>query len=155
MGTPGPQKINRYGIAFKLKAVQMSNQPGVLIKDVAESLCIHPFMLSPRTDAQRWLQSRALSLSGDIAQTRCLLIAQADSSIPPVLLAVLIFWIAIIFLSFGLFAPRNATVLAALLVCALSVSGSIFLLLELNGPFNGAIRISSSPMREALAHLGR
>ena len=46
MGTPGPQKINRYGVAFKLKAVQMSNQPGVLIKDVAESLCIHPFMLS-------------------------------------------------------------------------------------------------------------
>ena len=45
MGTPGPQKINRYGIGFKLKAVQMSNQPGVLIKDVAESLCIHPFML--------------------------------------------------------------------------------------------------------------
>ena len=46
MGTPGPQKINRYGIAFKLKAVQMSNQPGVLVRDVAESLCIHPFMLS-------------------------------------------------------------------------------------------------------------
>ncbi len=46
MGTPGPQKINRYGIAFKLRAVQMSQQPGVLIKDVAESLCIHPFMLS-------------------------------------------------------------------------------------------------------------
>lgn len=46
MGTPGPQKINRYGIAFKLRAVQLSHQPGVLIKDVAESLCIHPFMLS-------------------------------------------------------------------------------------------------------------
>ena len=46
MGSPGPQKINRYGLEFKLKAVQMSNQPGVLIKDVAESLCIHPFMLS-------------------------------------------------------------------------------------------------------------
>ena len=46
MGTPGPQKINRYATAFKLKAVQLSNQPGVLIKDVAESLCIHPFMLS-------------------------------------------------------------------------------------------------------------
>jgi len=46
MATAGPQKIHRYGIGFKLKAVQMSNQPGVLIKDVAESLCIHPFMLS-------------------------------------------------------------------------------------------------------------
>ena len=46
MGTPGPQKVNRYGVDFKLKAVQLSQQPGVLIKDVAESLCIHPFMLS-------------------------------------------------------------------------------------------------------------
>ena len=46
MGKPGPQKVNRYGVEFKLKAVQMSDQPGVLIKDVAESLCIHPFMLS-------------------------------------------------------------------------------------------------------------
>jgi transposase len=46
MGKPGPQKVNRYGVEFKLKAVQMSDQPGVLIKDVAQSLCIHPFMLS-------------------------------------------------------------------------------------------------------------
>jgi transposase len=46
MGTPGPQKVNRYGLEFKLKAVAMSNQPGVLVQDVAESLCIHPFMLS-------------------------------------------------------------------------------------------------------------
>ena len=46
MGQPEPQKVNRYGVEFKLKAVHMSDQPGVLIKDVAESLCIHPFMLS-------------------------------------------------------------------------------------------------------------
>jgi Protein of unknown function (DUF4239) len=111
--------------------------------------------LSPRTDEQRWLQSRALSLSNELAQTRWLLIAQADNSIPSVLLAVLVFWVAVIFLSFGLFAPRNATVLAALLVCALSVSGSIFLLLELNSPFDGVIRISSAAMRDALTRLGR
>lgn len=46
MGKPGPRQINRYSVDFKVKAVQMSEQPGVLIKDVAESLCIHPFMLS-------------------------------------------------------------------------------------------------------------
>jgi hypothetical protein len=63
--------------------------------------------LSPRTDAQRWLQSRALSLSNESAQTRWLLITQAGSSIPPVLLAVLVFWLAIIFLSFGLFASQR------------------------------------------------
>ena len=111
--------------------------------------------LSPRTDAQRVLQSQALSLSGELAETRWLLIAEADSSIPTLLLAMLVFWIAIIFLSFALFAPRNATVLVTLLICALSVSGSVFLMLELNSPFGGAIKISSAPMRDALARLGQ
>lgn len=46
MAKTGPKLIKRYPDEFKLKAVAMSNQPGVLIKDVAESLCIHPFMLS-------------------------------------------------------------------------------------------------------------
>jgi hypothetical protein len=111
--------------------------------------------LSPRTDAQRWLQSQALSLSAELAQTRWLLIAQAESRVPTLLLAMLVFWIAMIFLSFALFAPRNATVLVTLLVCALSVSSSIFLILELNRPFHGAIKISSAPMRDALARLGQ
>jgi transposase len=60
MGKPGPVKIKNYGIDFKLRAVQLSNQPGVLVKDVAESLCIHPFMLS------RWRkQVRDGELTGD------------------------------------------------------------------------------------------
>ncbi len=111
--------------------------------------------LTPRTDAQRWLQSRALSLSADLAQTRWLLSAQADNTIPTPLLAVLIFWISAIFLSFALFAPRNATVLVTLFVCAFSVSGAIFLLLEINGPFDGVISISSAPLRDALVELGK
>jgi len=89
--------------------------------------------LSPRTDAQRSLQSQALSLSDDLAQTRWLLIAESESPIPTLLLAVLIFWIAIIFLSFALFAPRNATVLVTLLVCALSVSIESLSTIDLSG----------------------
>jgi transposase len=46
MGIPGVKKIKDYGVEFKLRAVQLSHQQGVLVKDVAESLCIHPFMLS-------------------------------------------------------------------------------------------------------------
>jgi transposase len=46
MAKPGLRKINDYGTEFKLRAVQLSEQPGVLVKDVAESLDIHPFMLS-------------------------------------------------------------------------------------------------------------
>jgi len=67
----------------------------------------------------------------DLAGTRVLLFEQLGSSIPAPFLVVLVFWLGIIFVSFGLFAPRNGTVIAAFLVCALSVSGAIFLILEL------------------------
>ena len=45
-GKPGRKLVNRYTDDFKLKAGALSNEPGVLIKDVADSLCIHPFLLS-------------------------------------------------------------------------------------------------------------
>jgi hypothetical protein len=67
---------------------------------------------------------------------------------------VLVFWLTAIFISFGLFAPRNATVTAALFVSGLSVSGAIFLILEMYAPFSGWIKISSAPLHFALAHLG-
>jgi hypothetical protein len=70
------------------------------------------------------------------------------------LIAILVFWLTAIFISFGLFAPRNATVTTALFVSGLSVSGAIFLILEMYAPFSGLIKISSAPLRFALAHLG-
>lgn len=111
--------------------------------------------LSPKNDAQRALQSEALNLTVDIGKMRWLLFEQSGSSISTPFLVVLVFWLTIIFMSFGLFAPHNLTVIATLLVCALSVSGAIFLILELDRPFEGVIRISSAPVRNALAHLGR
>ncbi|MGA2411950.1 MAG: hypothetical protein ABSG46_16390 [Candidatus Binataceae bacterium] len=111
--------------------------------------------LSPRNDAERSLQEQAERLSIDIAQTRWLLFEQGDRSIPMPFLALLVFWVTIIFLSFGLFAPLNATVVATLFLCALSVSGAIFLILELDQPFGGLIKISGAPLRSAIAHLGQ
>jgi hypothetical protein len=67
---------------------------------------------------------------------------------------VLVFWFTVIFITFGLFAPSNATVVAVLFVCALSVAGAIFLILELDRPFEGLIQISDAPLRTALARLG-
>jgi len=42
----GPRKVERYGDRFKATAVKLSSLPGVMIKDVAAALDIHPFMLS-------------------------------------------------------------------------------------------------------------
>jgi hypothetical protein len=109
--------------------------------------------LSPQTDAQRWLQSTALQISGAIAAARWSVLEQIGSSIQWPFMAILVFWLAIIFASFGLFAPRNASVTAALFVAALSVAGSIYLILEMDQPYSGLIKISSAPLRAALQQL--
>ena len=112
--------------------------------------------LAPADDTQRALQSQALQIETNVARQRFLLIAQYQSTgISVVFLVILAFWLVVLFASFGLFAPRNATVVATLLVSALSVSGAIFLILELNQPFKGLMQISSTPLRDAFAHLGQ
>jgi len=111
--------------------------------------------LAPANDMQRALQSQALQIGGELARTRLLLVAQHEgANISGVFLVILTFWLVVLFASFGLYAPRNATVFAALLISALSVSGAIFLILELDQPFEGLIQISSAPLRDAFTHLG-
>lgn len=46
MPRPGPRTTYRYSETFKATAVKLSQLRGVAVSDVAESLCIHPFMLS-------------------------------------------------------------------------------------------------------------
>jgi hypothetical protein len=111
--------------------------------------------LSPHPDAQRWFRSRALEIGSDVLQTRWLVIGGAGSSVSLPFLVVMVFWLTVIFGSFGLFAPRNATVIAVLFVCALSVAASIFLILEMDQPFEGMMKISSAPLRYTLCHLGQ
>lgn len=111
--------------------------------------------LAPRNDFQRSIQSQALQIALQLGQARALLLEQAGSSIPTPFLVVMVFWLVITFTSFGLFAPYNATVVVTLFVCALSVSGAIFLILELDSPFVGLMRISDAPLRNALAVLGQ
>jgi len=112
--------------------------------------------LSPQNDAQRWLQSRALQLSSEIEDTRWLLFTKyGQSSYPMAFLVILVSWLVIIFFSFGLFSPRNVTVIIVLFVCALSTAGSLYLIQELDRPYGGLITVSSAPLRNALANLGQ
>jgi hypothetical protein len=111
--------------------------------------------LVPANDAQRTIQGQALGLVIAVGQMRWLMYEQQASSVSVPLLVVLIFWLTIIFVSFGLFAPLNATVLTSLFVSALSFSGAIFLILEMYTPYGGLIQVSNAPLRTALAHLGQ
>ena len=111
--------------------------------------------LAPQNDVQRSLQNQAATIALDLGRTRVLIFQQLGSSIPVPFLVVLVFWLSIIFASFGLFAPGNGTVIAAFFVCALSVAGAIFLILELDRSFEGLLQVPAAPLRAALAQLGR
>lgn len=111
--------------------------------------------LTPGTDLQRQLRSEGEKLSGEMLEARWLLIARAQHVVPKVFLVVLLFWLTMLHIGFGLLAPRNATVITALIISALSVSGAMFLILEMNQPLSGMIKVSSAPLRKALEHLGR
>lgn len=111
--------------------------------------------LAPATDGQHWLKSKALDVSNDVAQARWFLLDEIGGTIPIPFLAVLMFWLAIIFFSHSLFAPRNTTTLGVIFLSSVSLAASVFLIMEMDQSLEGLISISSLPLREALQELGR
>jgi hypothetical protein len=111
--------------------------------------------LSPRNDTQSWLKSRALQINGEINEARWLINEQTGSSIQWPLLTVLVFWLTITFISFGIFAPRHGSVIAAMFLAALSVAASVYLIVGLDQPYGGLIKLSSAPLVTAMAELGQ
>lgn len=120
-----------------------------------EALYDQILQLSPTNDRQRMLRDRAANLAAELGEARWLMFEQTSNSVGAPFLVILTFWFAIIFVSFGLYAPPNATVISSLFVCALSFSGAILLVLEMYKPYEGLMQISSAPLRDILAHLGK
>lgn len=111
--------------------------------------------LTPKTDAQRVLQGRAVDILTDIGKTRLLLFTSAGGSIPLPFLIVLVGWLALIFASISLFAESNSRTVAILCIFSFAASAAIFLILELSQPFAGLMMISDEPIRNALVTLPR
>jgi hypothetical protein len=111
--------------------------------------------LPAQTAAQRRLQQSAVEIADQVLAARRLTLLQSVGALAIPLLVTLVVWLCIIFAAFGMFGPFNWTVFGALCLGALSTSGAVFLILEMNTPLDGLITVSVAPMREALGMLGR
>src|SRR4030095_1714205 len=111
--------------------------------------------LAPQNAAQQALKTEAATLMTQLAELRALLQAQAVSSVSMPLLIVVAVWLVVIFLGFSVLAPANATSALALIAGAFSVACAVFIILELDHPFSGVLRIPSDPMLKVLAHLSK
>ncbi len=111
--------------------------------------------LTPTNEAKTWLRYSALQITSDIDDLRLQALEHKDGSVRWPFVAVLIFWFAIIFFSFGLFAPRNGTVYVILTASALSVSAALYLIVQMDRPYSGLIQISKEPLELVLTKIGR
>ena len=111
--------------------------------------------LVPETAPQRLLQARALEISGKIAEAYWLLV-ETESEEPPLpFVVILVLWLTLLFATFGLLAPFNATVACTVLICALCVAGAVFLITDMAHPYLGLINVSDAPFRAAIDYIGR
>lgn len=121
----------------------------VLLERVREAIRA----LKPVDKLQSALVDEASDINRNLLRQRWLLIEQQGPNVQRVVLVVLVSWITVIFVSFGLNAPRNATVMVAFLICSMAIGGSIFLILEMDRPMEGVMQISSWPLENVLAHM--
>lgn len=131
-----------------LRAMESLGDPAQLYKAKLRGL-------SPTNDFQKSRLTQALQISDDILQTRLLLMEGEQTNLPTTFVVILVFWLTGLFVSFGLFAPSNGVVMTVLLICALSVSSAIFLILEMNRPLDGFIKASNAPLRKAVELIGK
>jgi hypothetical protein len=110
--------------------------------------------LKPSDDEQRSIKPQALTVAANIGQMRTLMYEQGTLSVSQPLLTIMVFWLTVTFVIWGLLAPPNVTVIGTMLASALSASGAIFLILEMYSPYEGFIRVADAPLRAALAHFG-
>ena len=109
--------------------------------------------LKPASARDKWWVDQAMTLAGKIGDTRWLLTQQAGRGSPKAFLALLVFWLTLLFASFGLFAPHNLTSAVTLTLCALAVAGAFGMILELERGFGGLIHISPQPLHQAIHKL--
>jgi hypothetical protein len=109
--------------------------------------------LKPANARNQWWLGQATTLAGKIGDARWLLAQQVGQGTPKEIVALLVFWLVLLFASFGLFAPHNFVSAATLTLCAIAVAGAIGMVLELEKGFGGVIHVSPQPMRQAVAQL--
>ena len=134
------------------------NEPGNAGEEAAaemEKINRQLRQIVPPNDSQRVLHQQAMKLGVEVLEARWLVFEQAQNSLPTPFLVVLLFWLTALNLTYGVFAPRNGTVVAVLFACAVSVAGAIFLIVEMDRPLTGMIKISSAPLRETLQFLDK
>jgi hypothetical protein len=109
--------------------------------------------LTPDNEVQQDSRARALQMNGDLTRARWLITHRDYDTFPMAFLVVLLFWFFILFASLGAFWARNLTVVLTIFVCSVSVASAMFLIADMDQPFEGLIQVSPGTLNDALTQM--
>ena len=110
--------------------------------------------LTPSTEEKRKIQQRIIEIIANLADARWVMLERASNTLPVPFLVLLFFWLAVLFAGFGILSPRNTTIHAAFAICGLSMAGAIYMIMEMNSPLDGTLRVTTAPLKIALTVMG-
>jgi hypothetical protein len=149
-GDTARAKLHEWAVNRLERLSNPSIQPGIESLEAMQDALL---ALKPTDERQTYLRTLCLTLSSTLIYERWSLEEHEGHSIPVPFLVLLIFWLAIVFASFGLFAPANPTAIIVLFLCSLAVAGGIYLIEELDNPHSGLIQVPVDTMRKALVEI--
>jgi hypothetical protein len=132
--------------------VRVNNESTYEVLQQVEYLMLE---LQPPDPRHQWFLQQALLHAAKIGNTHWLLGQESGQGTPKAFIALVVFWLTLLFASFGLFAPRNFVSALALVLCAIAVTGAVEMILELEQPFDGVLQISARPMLQAVNDLNQ
>jgi hypothetical protein len=109
--------------------------------------------LAPADPLHRSLATRCAADYRESVSARWAVIEDIHGSLSAPFAAVLVFWLTLVFLSFGLQSPRNRLAGVAIGIAIVSVASVMFVILDLDLPYGGLFGIPSTSMRLALADM--
>jgi hypothetical protein len=128
-------------------------QQGAKINQLLNEMRIAVIALPAKREADQVLHASAIRLSESVVEKCWLLHQRTRTRLLPSFTLMLTFWMTAIFMSFGYNSPQNAVVVMALFIGAVAIAACFFLVVEMDTPFQGVLRISSHAMHDALDHM--
>jgi hypothetical protein len=130
--------------------LRIGNRSTYLLLQKTEEMLL---ALKPENPRDQWWLGQAMTLAGKIGDGRWLIAQQVGQGTPKAFVALLVFWLVLLFASFGLFAPHNLTAAIVLTLSALAVAGAVVMILELEQGFGRLVHVSPQPIRQAVKAL--
>ena len=147
--------VNRTKILWEQRSDDSIRVDPMIDSTNVEGLADSIGRLTPRDERQRSLQFRAQNIVETQLEARWLIIAQGGTSIPGLFIIMILFWITTTFATFGLLVQKNRTVCVVFFFCALSVGSAVFLIMEMDSPFDGVLKVSGEPVMLAIERLNQ